>query len=492
VAVGAGVQAAQGQVVNIDRIDKNQFVKLADLRPHSRNYNAHSDAQIAKLAKSLSRFGQVRSIVVRDNTILAGHGVVEAAKSLGWTELRADVVDELSEDEALAYVVADNELARQSDPDQAQLAAILEELQAREPLLVEAVGYSTAELEQLLRLVNPREPMDAQQVIAIYSQEQIIDAAFTWFRANGFPYRNLAPHVSMQEINKLLTTEPENLIGTDTAYHVADTYHPHRYHACAEGMRSQYDSFVDDVLLKKALTLELEYGSIGLSTINNLKFVNGTQPLSNFRPGFAAHLYRRFCSPHATVLDTSTGYGGRLVGFIGSGVDGFYIGIDPNADTHNANLRMAQELGFADKIELYNLPAEDVPHEAIAGRCDFAFTSPPYFRKEHYSDDDTQSWKRYPTGHAWREGFLVPMMALQYAALKRGCMAIVNIADVKIKSKTYPLVEWTVEAGKEVGFEFIEREEFPLTRRFGADVGDEVAIEPVLIFRKHSVPLEGA
>ena len=142
-------------------------IPLADLRAHDRNYNQHSDAQIAKIAKSLATFGQVRSIVVWHNTILAGHGVVMAAKSLGWDTIRADRIaqDHLTESQALAYVVADNELARQSDPDQAQLAAILEELQAREPLLVEAAGYSSMELEQLLRLVNPKPVVDSEPQI---------------------------------------------------------------------------------------------------------------------------------------------------------------------------------------------------------------------------------------------------------------------------------------------------------------------------------------
>jgi ParB-like chromosome segregation protein Spo0J len=130
-----------------------QDVALADLHPFPRNYNTHSPAQIAKLAKSLSTFGQVRSIVAWLNPddgliyTLAGHGVVEAARSLSWLTMRADVLHDCTYDTAMAYVVADNELARQSDPDQAQLAAILEELQAKEPLLVEAAGYSAKELE---------------------------------------------------------------------------------------------------------------------------------------------------------------------------------------------------------------------------------------------------------------------------------------------------------------------------------------------------------
>jgi len=342
-----------------------------------------------------------------------------------------------------------------------------------------------AELAEGAGLYAPEDdaaPLDLSQ--DVYTQEQIIDAAFEWFRANGFPYRNLARHVSMQEINRLRRADTDKLINSNVGYHVADTYHPHRFHAAPEGMKSPYESFMDDGLLRRAMALNQEYGyTLPQDAFGQMWVVSGTQAAANFRPGFAAYLYRQFCPDNATVLDTSTGYGGRLVGFIGSGRAGFYIGIDPNVETHAGNLRMADELGFSDKVELHNLPAEDVPHDVVAARCDFAFTSPPYFRKEHYSEDDTQSWKRYPTGDEWRDGFLVPMMALQYVALKPGSFAIVNIADVTIKNKRYPLADWTIDAGRAVGFEFIRRDDFPLTRRFGAGQDDEIATEPVLIFR---------
>jgi uncharacterized protein YacL (UPF0231 family) len=468
--------------------------KTADLTPDRTNANKGTQRGRGMVEASLRETGAGRSILADKNgQVIAGNKTLEA-----WVDIGGEIVTvrtngeklvvvqredlDLSDDTGMARKLAyyDNragEVGLEWDTEQ-----LLADLNAGVDLLD---LFRQDELDELLGNITPEGEMQGVAPLAesIYSQEQIIDAAFTWFRANGFPYRNLAPHVSMQEINKLLTTEPDKLRNSNTAYHVADTYHPHRFHATAEGMKSPFTAFNDDKLIRRALTQEIEWGSIG-TFINHIDTVSGTQAASNFRPGFAAHLYRRFCPTNATVLDTSTGYGGRLVGFVGSGIDGFYIGIDPNVDTHNGNLRMAQELGFADRIELYNLPAEDVPHEAVAGRCDFAFTSPPYFRKEHYSEDDTQSWKRYPTGDAWRDGFLVPMMALQYAALKPGCTAIVNIADVKIKSKTYPLVEWTIEAGKQAGFEFIRKEEFPLTRRFGAGMDDEVATEPVLVFRK--------
>ena len=136
-------------------IVKNQTISLADYKPHSQNYNKHSDAQIAKLQASLSKFGQVRSIVVWREYIIAGHGLTEAAKRLGWKSLRADVLDSaISESVALAYLVADNELARQSDPDQAALAAILDQVKQADAELVTAAGFSEQELSEILTMIG--------------------------------------------------------------------------------------------------------------------------------------------------------------------------------------------------------------------------------------------------------------------------------------------------------------------------------------------------
>lgn len=141
---------------------KNVRVALATLRPHPRNYNRHPASQIERIAASLRKFGQVRSIVVWRSTILAGHGVVEAARALGWTELNADVLpDEYPEHLALAYVAADNELGRLGDPDQAALAAILEESRNADAELLAAIGYSDAEFQALLEEVGAAEKAQA-------------------------------------------------------------------------------------------------------------------------------------------------------------------------------------------------------------------------------------------------------------------------------------------------------------------------------------------
>jgi hypothetical protein len=321
----------------------------------------------------------------------------------------------------------------------------------------------------------------------VFDTEAIVEAAFQHFRKTGFPYRNLPLHVSMQEINQLANTPLEDLFHTHLGYQVADTYHPHRFHASAIGMNNPFDAFNSDKLLRRVLNLDIKYGGkIMESCLHHLMTVSGTQGCSNFRPGFASLMYRTYCKKGDTVLDTSTGYGGRIVGFIAARIAGTYIGIDPNTKTFEGNTRMAAELGYADRVRLIHSPAEDVDVDFAGIRevCDFGFTSPPYFRKEIYSAEDTQSCNRYTTGDAWRAGFLLPMLRLQFAALKPGAFSAVNIAPVKVKGETYPLDKWTRECAAEVGFQFVKLDQFRLAARFGAGMAEEVAFEPVIILQK--------
>lgn len=153
-------------------LTERRTIYLSAYQPHPRNYNRHPADQVKRIAHSLRTFGQVRSIVVWRGYLLAGHGVAEAAKSIGWTTLEADALpDDYPEAKALAYVAADNELSRLSDPDAAQLAAILQESRDTDPELMAAIGYSDQEFESLLKEV------EADKVGAATDTEPQIDRA---------------------------------------------------------------------------------------------------------------------------------------------------------------------------------------------------------------------------------------------------------------------------------------------------------------------------
>jgi len=120
--------------------------EVASLRPHERNYNRHSTEQVHLLAKSLQTHGQTKNLVIlADGTILAGHGLWQAAQLNGWKRIACGVYTGSNPE---AYLVADNYLAQLAEPDDTMLASLLQDLQAQGDL--DATGFSDDDLGSLL------------------------------------------------------------------------------------------------------------------------------------------------------------------------------------------------------------------------------------------------------------------------------------------------------------------------------------------------------
>jgi len=326
-------------------------------------------------------------------------------------------------------------------------------------------------------------------VIKRYSEEEIIQDAYDYFQVVGFPYPTLTLFEMKQEINKLANMPLESCPRSTIAYRVADTFHKHRFHSSALGMRSPIESFGIEKSFRKSLKMELQGSGIKPGSNSFLNMVNGTQACANFRPAYARMMYDKYAGENAVVFDSSTGYGGRLVGFLASGCSR-YIGVDPNTITHGRNQVMFKTLKNGDKTcKLINKPAEDVDVDEhnIRGVADFSFTSPPYFKKEIYSKEETQSCNRYSEYDAWINDFLTPMMKLNFDVVKKGGTTIINIEDVRIKGKLYPLVKPTIDAGVKAGFNYLRTERFGLQHRTRLKDGKKISVEAfesVIVFEK--------
>jgi ParB-like chromosome segregation protein Spo0J len=86
--------------------------KVADLIPYASNSRTHSDAQVAQIAASIKEFGWTNPILIDgENTIIAGHGRLLAARKLGLDKVPAIVLDHLTKPQQRALVIADNQLA---------------------------------------------------------------------------------------------------------------------------------------------------------------------------------------------------------------------------------------------------------------------------------------------------------------------------------------------------------------------------------------------
>lgn len=102
---------------------------VADLIPYAANSRTHSDAQVAQIAASIKEFGWTNPILIDgDNTIIAGHGRLMAARKLGMEEVPAIILDHLSKAQQRALVIADNQLALNAGWDIDMLKAEIEDL----------------------------------------------------------------------------------------------------------------------------------------------------------------------------------------------------------------------------------------------------------------------------------------------------------------------------------------------------------------------------
>ena len=105
-------------------------IQITQLSLDPTNARKHSQRNLDAIAASLKKFGQRKPIVVHRGVVLAGNGTVEAAKTLGWTEIDiAEVPSDWDADTAKAYALADNRSAELAEWDESELAKQLLELQ---------------------------------------------------------------------------------------------------------------------------------------------------------------------------------------------------------------------------------------------------------------------------------------------------------------------------------------------------------------------------
>jgi len=101
---------------------------IEGLRPDPDNARAHDERNLTTIMRSLELFGQQKPIVSRpDGTVVAGSGLLLAARRLGWTQIA--VVDTDLEGKAIkGYAIADNRTAELAEWDGDILARTMQDL----------------------------------------------------------------------------------------------------------------------------------------------------------------------------------------------------------------------------------------------------------------------------------------------------------------------------------------------------------------------------
>jgi ParB-like chromosome segregation protein Spo0J len=88
------------------------YIGLDKLIPYANNSRTHDGQQVAQIAASIREFGFTNPILIdSDNSIIAGHGRLQAARLLNLDSVPTITLDGLSDTQKRAYIIADNKLA---------------------------------------------------------------------------------------------------------------------------------------------------------------------------------------------------------------------------------------------------------------------------------------------------------------------------------------------------------------------------------------------
>ncbi len=169
-----------------------------ELCPHPLNANLHPAKQIKEIATALKTLNQYRAIVtcsyavevdvtnaigerftlkISITYILAGHGVWEAIKSLGWDKCKTEHYTDLSYDDSIYLMENDNGSSLLSTPNLDQLKANLSRLAAT-PL------YENEQVKAMLERVKVR--------AGIFDGDEVDDPMAEWEGMPEFEQEDLS------------------------------------------------------------------------------------------------------------------------------------------------------------------------------------------------------------------------------------------------------------------------------------------------------------
>ena len=331
--------------------------------------------------------------------------------------------------------------------------------------------------------------MTAEELFRVSADKNIdeeVDKLFVYWRKHGFPNYDMNTYDKKKELDKLIKfnesgiNENGDLKQTMHALGFLWNYFPHWVEVKING-ESVLDNWNDDEklrkLIRKTYNWQLKHGA-GNFTINrlrqNAKVYCSKQSVSNFRPTVAKYLYNTYGNK-GTVWDMSCGWGGRLLGFLASDCKKF-IGTEPSTKTFTGLQKIEEDFSYVDKEVDLNCMGSEV-YIPTPNSIDLCFTSPPYFDTEQYAEEETQSFKKFPSVDKWVDGFMRQTIKNCYIGLKDDGYMIINIANT---GKHKNLEDDTIRVAQEEGFYLHDMNRLILS----SISGKGVKYEPVFIFRK--------
>lgn len=198
--------------------NKIEWQSVDKLIPYAKNARTHSDEQVAQIAGSIKEFGFNNPVLVdKDNSIIAGHGRVMAARKLGMDKVPVVILDHLTESQRKAYILADNRIALNSGWDTSMLSVELQDL--KDDIDLSLLGFDPDELDALLNPVEETEGLTDEDAVPEVPVEPKTKLGDIYILGN---HRLMCgDSCSVTDMEKLVNNRQVDMWLTDPPYNVA-------------------------------------------------------------------------------------------------------------------------------------------------------------------------------------------------------------------------------------------------------------------------------
>jgi DNA modification methylase len=225
---------------------KIEWRSVDKLIPYAKNARTHSDEQVAQIAGSIKEFGFNNPVLVdKENSVIAGHGRLMAARKLGMEKVPVVELEHLTESQRKAYVLADNRIALNSGWDTSMLSLELQDL--KDDIDLSLLGFDPDELDALLNPIEETEGLTDEDAVPDVPDEPKTKLGDIYILGN---HRLMCgDSTSIDDVDKLMDGNHVDLIFTDPPYNVAFNGRSGKHDVIKNDNLSESDfaTFIDEV-----------------------------------------------------------------------------------------------------------------------------------------------------------------------------------------------------------------------------------------------------